>query len=926
MDNDDQKKLEGAAAPEDDDSHEGTASDEKHISHEGQQSDDAMFGHDAAVSGVIPGLIDRDVAGEVKTAFLDYSMSVIVARAIPDVRDGLKPVQRRIIFGMNEEGVLPNKPYVKCARIVGDVMGKYHPHGDSALYLTLVRLAQPFSMRYTLADGHGNFGSIDGDEPAAMRYTEARMNKLSLEMVRDIDSDTVNFVDNYDGTLTEPEVLPSRFPNLLVNGSQGIAVGMATNMAPHNMSEAIDATIAVAKNPNLTPLEIMQQYLPGPDFPSGGIILGRKGIMDAYTTGQGSIMIRSKYHIEEMENGKSRIIVTEIPYQVNKALMIENIADLVRSKIIDGITDVRDESNKEGIRVVIEIRKDCIPEVVANNLLKHTQLQTSFGIINLCLEDGAPAILSVDKIIKDYIEFQVRVITRRTKFLLKRDGDRLHIVEGLLLAHDNIDEVIHIIRGSKTDEESGKKLNERFGLTQPQIDAILAMTLRRLQGMEQDKLLAEKAELEKNIQEYNRLLSSRENIIDQMIKELLEIKGKFGDERLTEITDEAGDIENEDLIPQKNILVVLTQNGYLKRMDDDTFSAQHRGGRGITGIKTTSGDIVKLMKHTKTHTDILFFSSIGKVYRMRGYQIPDSGRIGKGMPVVNFLNLDQNEKIVAILPCDEYPETDYLFFVSEHGVVKRTALTEFASIHTNGKIAVSLRDGDSLFDVKHTSGNCYISLAADNGKLCSFLEKDVRAMGRSAAGVTGMNLKDGSSIIGVTTSDEGHMILVLTSLGYGKMSYAKDTDLPDGRHYDGYRLTKRGAKGVTTVKVTPKNGKLVAVRAVEGDEDLLVITQQGIVIRTPLSEVKIAGRNTQGVKVIALEDKQRVASISIVPHEEPGEDDGTDDETLSDEETPSETAPIDTTLTDEKPVTPDSLDDGLDEDKSSKDDDDDGKI
>ena len=872
-------------------------------SNEGRQSADAMFGEEAAVSGIIPGLTDRDVASEVRTAFLDYSMSVIVSRAIPDVRDGFKPVQRRIIYGMDEEGMQPNKPYKKCARIVGDVMGKYHPHGDSALYLTLVRLAQPFSLRYPLVDGHGNFGSIDGDEPAAYRYTEARMNRLSLEMVRDLDCDTVDFVGNYDGTELEPSVLPCRFPNLLVNGSQGIAVGMATNMPPHNLCEAIDACIAVAKNPELTPEEIMQQYLFGPDFPSGGTILGRQGILDAYRTGQGSITIRSKYHIEEMDNGKSRIIVDEIPYQVNKATMVENIANLVREKIIDGITDVRDESNKEGIRVVIEVRKDSIPEVVANNLLKHTQLQTTFGIINLCLVGGAPKILPINEIIRNYDDFQVEVITRRTKYLLKKDSDRLHIVVGLILAHDNIDEVIHIIRDSKNDEESSIRLNERFGLSKPQTDAILAMTLRRLQGMEQDKLNAEKEGLEANIAEYNRLLSSRDNIVALFIEELLEIKRRFGDKRLTEITDEASDIDNEDLIPQKNILVLLTNNGYLKRMDDDTFSAQHRGGRGIIGIKTTSGDAVKLMKHVKTHTDILFFTSIGKVYRMRGYQIPDSGRTGKGLPVVNFLNLDKDERVVAILACDDYPETDYLFFVSKKGIVKRTALTEFASIHTNGKIAAGLKDDDELLDVKRTNGQAFISLASSEGKVCDFKEEEVRAMGRTAAGVRGIDLEEGTEVVGVTTSMEGELILVLTAKGFGKMSYAMDKDIvqEDGsvRHYDGYRLTHRGTKGVTTLKVTPKNGKLVALRAVNGDEDLLVITSAGIVLRTPLTEVKIAGRNTQGVKIINLEDRQKVASISIVPHLDPSEE----EEVLEEEASEQEEA----ASNEEAPVTPDDV-------------------
>ena len=901
MENDEKKINPGEEETEESVSEEPKAPIEGIVaSSEGSQSADSVFGAEAARSGIIPGLTDRDVALEVQTAFLDYSMSVIVSRAIPDVRDGLKPVQRRIIFGMNESGMLPNKPYKKCARIVGDVMGKYHPHGDAALYLTLVRMAQPFSLRYTLVDGHGNFGSIDGDEPAAMRYTEARMNRLALEMVRDIDCDTVDMVGNYDGTELEPAVLPSRFPNLIVNGSQGIAVGMATNMAPHNLGETIDAVVALAHNPDLTPTEIMQNYLSGPDFPSGGIILGRQGILDAYTNGTGTITIRSRYHIEEMDNGKSRIIVTEIPYQVNKANMIADIADLVRSKVIDGITDVRDESNKEGLRVVIEVRKDVIPEVVVNNLLKHTALQINFGIINLCLEDGAPKILGIVPLIKDYINFQVQVLTRRTRFFLKRDGDRLHLVEGLILAHDNIDDVIHIIRSSKNDEESTARLNARFGLSEKQCAAILQMTLRRLQGMEQDKLQAEKAELEANIAEYNRLLSSRDNIVELMVKELEEIKRKFGDDRLTEISDDAADIENEDLIPQKHILVMLTKNGYIKRMDDDTFSAQHRGGRGITGMKTTSGDVVMLMKHTFTHTDILFFTTAGKVYRLRGYQIPDSGRTGKGMPAQNFLPLEKEEKVVSIVPCDDYPEDNYLFFVSQYGVVKRTSLAEFSSIHNNGKKAILLRPGDGLFDVKRTDGKSIVSLASSNGKICSFHEDDVRVMGRSAAGVRGMDLSDGSEIVGVTGSFEGKLLLVLTNKGYGKISYAEDTDvtLPDGttRHYDGYRLTSRGAKGVMTIAMTDKVGRLVAVKAVSVDDDLLVVTKKGVIIRTPLSEVKIAGRNTQGVKIINVEDRDSVASLAILPHVDPSEEEEIEEET-----------PVDETLIEENPATPDSI-------------------
>jgi DNA gyrase subunit A len=866
-----------------------------------------------AVAGIVPALIDREVTDEVQTAFLSYSMSVIVSRAIPDVRDGLKPVQRRIIFGMNEEGIEPGKPYKKSARIVGDVMGKYHPHGDAALYLTLVRLAQPFSLRYTLVDGHGNFGSIDGDEPAAMRYTEARMNRLSVEMVRDLDKDTVNFVDNYDGTEKEPEVLPSRFPNLLVNGSEGIAVGMATNMPPHNLSETIDAVIAVAKNPQLTPLEIMQNYLHGPDFPTGGVILGRKGILDYFTTGTGSVTIRSKYHIEEEDNGKSRIIVTEIPYQVNKAAMIENMAQLVRDKVIDGITDIRDESNKEGIRVVIEIKRDSVPEVVANNLLKHTQLQINFGVINLCLVEGAPKVLPITALLQDYVDFQISVLTRRTQFLLKRDSQRDHIVVGLITCHDNIDEVIHIIRDSKTDDESARRLNERFGFTQDQTDAILAMTLRRLEGLEQSKLQDEHTQLTKNIAEYNRLLSSKDNIVDQMIKELNEIKDKFGDKRLTDISDEAANIDNEDLIPQDDIIVVLTKNGYLKRMSDQTFRTQNRGGRGVKGISTTAGDTVNIMLHTKTHTDLLFFSSLGSVYSLRGYMIPDGARDAKGMPAINLLNLDQDEKIISIISCDDYPESDFLFFATVNGLVKRTKLSEFASIHKNGKRALGLREGDQLLDVKRTNGSAIVSLAASNGKVCSFYESDVRAMGRSAAGVSGMNLKDGSHLVDITTSLEGDKILVLTTLGYGKISYAKDTVTEDGRHYDGYRMTKRGAKGVISLKSSDKNGELTAMRAVHGDEDLMVITTGGIVIRTPLSQVKVAGRNTQGVKIITLEARHQVASLAIVPHEDEN----------APEETPEPEEEVNPALMSEEDVekkpTHTPTPDDIDEDASSED-------
>ena len=861
-----------------------------------------------AVAGIVPGLIDREVTDEIQTAFLAYSMSVIVSRAIPDVRDGLKPVQRRIIFGMNETGMKPGSPYKKSARIVGDVMGKYHPHGDSALYGTLVRMAQPFSMRYTLVDGHGNFGNVDGDEAAAMRYTEARMSRLATEMVRDINENTVDFVDNYDGSEKEPSVLPSRIPNLIVNGSEGIAVGMATNMPTHNLSEAIDAVIATARNPEITPLEIMQNYMFGPDFPTGGTILGRQGILDAYTTGTGSITIRSKYHIEDLPDGRARIVATEIPYQVNKAALKDTIVELVRNKEIEGITDVRDESNKDGIRFVVDVRRDFVPEVVANNLLKRTALQINFGIINLCLVDNAPKICSITELLNQYVSFQIEVLRRRTQFRLKRDTDRDHIVTGLIKCHDNIDDVIHIIRGSKTDAESSAKLSERFGFSQPQIDAILAMTLRRLQGLEQDKLQAEHAELVANIAEYNRLLSDRANIVELLIEELSEIKRKYGDKRLTNISDEAANIENEDLIPQKDIIVVLTKNGYIKRMDDDTFRTQNRGGRGVKGISTTAGDIVTLMHHTKTHTDILFFSSYGNVYRKRGHEIPDGGRDSKGIPAINFLNLEQDEKIVSIVPLDEYPETDFLFFATKRATVKRVSIREFASIHSNGKRALKLEEGDELLDVKHTDGNAIISLAASNGLVCSFYENEVRAMGRNAMGVRGMNLAEGEELVDITGSFEGLKILVLGANGFGKISYAKDTDTEDGKHYDGYRLTHRGGKGVISLKITDKNGKLVAMRAVNGGEDLLVITNKGIVIRTPIDQIRITGRNAVGVKVMNLEKGQKIASVAIVPHVDETEE--AEEETTPEEEYINP-ALVETNEAEEKVVTPDQLDEGL---------------
>ena len=819
-------------------------------------------------AGIVPGLQDVKTVDLVKESFLDYAMSVIIARAIPDVRDGLKPVHRRIIYGMHEMGVTPDKPHKKSARIVGDVMGKYHPHGDSAIYQSLVRLAQPLSVRHTLVDGHGNFGNpLDGDEAAAMRYTEARMTKIALEMVRDINCDTVDFIDNYDGSEQEPSVLPSRFPNLLVNGSNGIAVGMATNIPPHNLGEVIDGVIAIARNPQITNLELMQ-YVKGPDFPTGALILGRGGIKDAYETGTGSIGIRSRCHIEERgEHGLKRIIVDEVPYGVNKANMLENIASLARDKIIDGITEVRDESNNLGVRIVIEVRRDVIPEVLLNQLYKNTQLQTSYGIIMLCLVDGAPKICPLNVMLQSYLDFQVEVIERRTKFLLRKDEDRHHIVVGLIKCHDNIDDIVDIIKDSKTPEDATNALMEKYGFSEAQVQAILAMTLRRLTGIETDKLEAEKHQLEVNIEEYNRILSSRENEIEVVIKELSEIKDKYADERRTEITNDAASIDDEDLIPQENIVVAITRGGYVKRLTSDSFKAQNRGGRGVRGMSTNESDVVDNMVYTKTHTDLLFFTDFGKVYRIRGYMIPEFSKASKGVPIINLINIEKGENVKAIIACDEYKEGRYLMFFTKEGVVKNTLISEYESIRQNGKIAISLREGDTLFAVKEVEDETIVGIAANNSKMVNFKATEVRPMGRTASGVKGMELAEGEYVVGVTTSEEGQHILAMTSKGFGKLTPVFD---PDGDLT--YRITKRGAKGVTTLKANDKVGDLISVQAVKLEDDLMCITNAGIVIRTPLAQVRICGRNTSGVKIMNLEGRQKIVSIAIVPHEEPGEE------------------------------------------------------
>ena len=869
------------------------AEDEEEVSEEDEKELEALE------DGIVAGLEDVDTVPLVQQSFLDYAMSVIVARAIPDVRDGMKPVHRRIVYAMHETGNTPDKPFKKCARIVGDVMGKYHPHGDSAIYGALVRLAQPFAMRYTLVEGHGNFGSIDGDEPAAYRYTEARMAKMALEMVRDINCNTVDFMDNYDGVDQEPTVLPSRFPNLLVNGSSGIAVGMATNIPPHNLCEVVDGVIALSHNRDITTDELME-YIKGPDFPTGAMILGRGGIKEAYETGSGSIAIRSKCHIEERgANGDlKRIVVDEVPYGVNKATMCENIAELARDKVIDGITDIRDESNKDGIRVVIEVRRDCIPEVILNQLYKMTSLQVSFGIINLCLVDNGPKVCSLKQMLENYLDFQIDVVERRTKFLLEKDEARDHIVIGLIKCHDNIDDIVDIIKDSATPEEATKRLMEKYGFTEIQVNAILAMNLRRLTGIENEKLEAERAQLEKNIAEYNRILSSKENETEVVRKELEEIKEKFGDERKTEITNVAASIDDEDLIPQEDIVVTLSKGGYVKRVSADTFRAQHRGGRGIKGASLYENDVVQLMTYTKTHTDLLFFTDLGKVYRIRGYEIPEYQRTGKGVPVINLINIEKGENVKAIIAVDEYLSYRYLLFFTRDGIVKRTPIAEYESIRQNGKIAIALREGDTIIDVKEVQEvmktrdteiiadktyynldketgtytaiadpkveelptyyeEMYVGIAADNGKMVNFPVIEVRPMGRTASGVKGIELCEGAQVVGVTVAYEGDHVLVVTDKGFGKIS-----------SIDEYRKTKRGAKGVSTLKSSPKIGKIVDVKSVFGDEDIMAITNAGIIIRTHLNEFRITGRNTQGVRLINLEDKQKVSSITIVPYEE----------------------------------------------------------
>lgn len=807
-----------------------------------------------------------DISKTMRESFLDYSMSVIVQRALPDVRDGLKPVHRRILYAMNDMGIVASKPFKKSARIVGEVIGKYHPHGDTAVYDAMVRMAQDFSYRYELVQGHGNFGSMDGDGAAAMRYTEARMSKIAMEMMKDINKDTVDFDPNYDNEETEPSVLPARFPNLLVNGAVGIAVGMATNIPPHNLRETINAALAVMDDPDITIMELMDNYITGPDFPTGALILGRSGIKQAYETGRGAIIMRAKHKMEDMDNGKTRIVFYEIPYQVNKANLISKIADLVRDKVIDGITYLNDESNRDGVRIVVELRKDVQPDVVLNQLYRTTALQTSFGVNMLALHNGAPKLMNLKEVLQYYVDHQIDVTVRRTKFDLKKAEDRAHILEGLRIALDHIDEIIHIIRSSETDVNARTTMMERYELSEIQANAILEMRLRRLTGLERDKIEKEYQELMETIKDLRDILANHSRVLNIIRSELNEVKERYGDDRRTEISDAEIDMQDEDLIPEEDVVITMTTNGYIKRIPSDTYRTQNRGGRGVKGMTMNEDDIIELMITMSTHDHLLLFSNFGKVYRMKGFHIPNASRTAKGLPVVNLLNLDKNEKIEALVPVERETDAKYLFFVTKNGIVKRVSINEFESIRQNGKIAITLRDDDELVGVKPTGGNDEIIIAGSNGKAVRFHEDDVRPMGRSASGVKGFQT-DGSIVVGVATSNEGSELLSVSEKGYGKRSKIED-----------YRLTKRGTKGVKTINVTEKTGSLVSVRAVNGDEDVMIMTNDGIIIRIAVDHVGVYGRNTQGVKLIHIGEDTGVAKVAIVASQESLKDENTSED------------------------------------------------
>jgi DNA gyrase subunit A len=799
-------------------------------------------------------LSENNIVTEVSKSFLDYSVSVITSRAIPDLRDGLKPVHRRILWSMFEDGNTPDKPHKKSATTVGYVMGHYHPHGDSSIYEAMVRLAQDFNQRYMLVDGHGNFGNIEGDGAAAYRYTEARLAKISLELLRDIRKNTVDMDDNFDATSKEPKVLPSRFPNVLVNGSMGIAVGMATNIPPHNLGEVIDGCVAYIDNPDIDTLGLMQ-YIKGPDFPTGGIILGNSGIKKAYETGRGTITIRSRAYIEE-EGNHHNIVITEVPYGVNTSELKNKVSELVRDKIIDGISDYHTDL-KNGVKITITLKKDANPQVVLNNLYKHTNFQINYGIILLVIDDGTPKTLGLKDIISKYIDFQKEIIIRRTKFDLEKAQQRVHILEGYKIAQDNIDEVVKIIKTAESDEEAKSKLMERFGLTDIQSEAILELKLRRLTGLERDKIESELAQLLASIEEYKSILASNEKVLSIIKTELLEIKDKYSDERRTEIDMTAIDyIEDESLIPNEKVIITMTQKGYIKRMTTDTYKTQNRGGVGIKGMATNEEDFVENMVNMNTHDYLLFFSNKGKVYKIKGYEVPTFSRQSKGLPIVNLLPLEKNEIIKVMLKVESDEENKYIVFCTQKGLIKRTNISEFDNIRSNGKIAITLKEDDELISVKKTDGNNQIIIAASNGRIIRFDEKEIRIMGRTASGVRGIDIGDGITV-GCEIALSNQEILVVTENGYGKKTSAEE-----------YRMTHRGSKGVKGLNVTDKNGNIVSIKTTNGDEDLMIITNNGMIIRLPIEQVSTTGRVAQGVRLINLKENQKVSTVALVQKEE----------------------------------------------------------
>ncbi|MBS5862046.1 MAG: DNA gyrase subunit A [Firmicutes bacterium] len=802
-------------------------------------------------------LEENNIVSEIESSFIEYSMSVIISRALPDLRDGLKPVHRRIIYDMLENGLTPDKKHRKSATIVGDVMGKYHPHGDSSIYDAMVRMAQDFNYRYLLVDGHGNFGNIEYPRAAAYRYTESKLAKISMELVRDINKNTVNFLPNYDDSTEEPEVLPSRFPNILVNGTMGIAVGMATNIPPHNLGEVIDGCIAYIDNPEITTEELMQ-HIKGPDFPTGGIILGNSGIKKAYETGRGSITIRSKATIEE-KNGRHYIVIEEVPYGVNTLDLKQKVADLVHNKVLEGITDYHTDL-KDGIKITITLKKDANPQVVLNNLYKHTAFQTTFGIIFLMLDKQTPRTLGLKDIISKYVDYQQEVIIRRTQFELDKAEKRVHILEGYQIVFDNIDEVIKIIKESKADGEAKLKLMERFGLTEAQTDNILEMKLRRLTGLEREKIEEELNALRIEIERLRGILADNNKVLGIIKDEMTEIKNKYGDERRTKIDMTAVDyIEDESLIPEENILVVLTNKGYIKRTTSDTFKSQNRGGVGIKGMTTNDEDFVEHMINLSTHDYILFFTDKGKVYRLKGYEIPEFSRQSKGIPIVNLLQVEKDERVNAVIQINREEECKYLLFATEGGVVKKTLISEFANIRNSGKICISLRDNDKLIDVKKTTGNDLVLLGSDSGRMVKFNEDEIRVMGRTASGVRGISL-DGSKCICSEIVTEDDTILLVTEKGYGKQTKVSE-----------YRQTRRGSKGVKAMNITDKNGSLVSVKIVQENQELVIMTNSGMTMRMPLDQISLLGRVTQGLRLINLKDNQKVSTISLVEKEEVSE-------------------------------------------------------